>query len=72
VSRHLPVTDRSTKLLDILDPPGNPWLRDLSRGRAKVPAGVRVLRHCEVESAAIDRRQARKDARQKSRTVAGI
>ncbi len=72
MSRHLPVTDRPTRLLDILEPPGNPWLRDLSRGKVKVPAGVRVLRHCEVESAALDRRQARSDAQRKLRRLAGI
>lgn len=31
-------------LIDILNPPVNPWLEEISQRNAKVPAGVRVVR----------------------------
>jgi len=31
-------------LIDILTPPANQWLRDLSRCKTNLPAGVRVVR----------------------------
>ena len=34
-----------TSLLDILVPPGNPWLRGLIPGKTVLPKGVRVVRH---------------------------
>lgn len=32
------------RLIDILDPPSNPWLNELLMGKVKLPAGVRVLK----------------------------
>lgn len=31
-------------LIDILEPPRNPWLKKLLSGKGKAPAGVRVVR----------------------------
>lgn len=31
-------------LMDVLNPPVNPWLKEISQRNAKVPAGVRVVR----------------------------
>ena len=31
-------------LIDVLNPPVNPWLEEISQRNAKVPAGVRVVR----------------------------
>jgi len=31
-------------LLDVLNPPANPWLKEISKPNAKVPVGVRVVR----------------------------
>lgn len=38
-----------TSLIDILVPPENHWLRDLSKRKANLPAGVRVIRFGEEE-----------------------
>ncbi len=36
---------RSLTLVDVLNPPGNPWLRDISAARIPLPRGVRILRN---------------------------
>jgi hypothetical protein len=36
---------RSLTLVDVLNPPANPWLRDISTPRIPLPRGVRVLRN---------------------------
>ncbi|MDP2795346.1 MAG: hypothetical protein Q8O25_14915 [Sulfurisoma sp.] len=38
-----------TTLMDILDPPRNPWLGRLLSGKGKPPAGVRVIRFDEPD-----------------------
>jgi hypothetical protein len=36
---------RALTLVDVLNPPGNPWLRDISAARIPLPRGVRILRN---------------------------
>jgi hypothetical protein len=36
---------RSLTLVKVLNPPGNPWLRDISTARVPFPRGVRILRN---------------------------
>ena len=38
------MTRPGMSLFDIIHPPGNPWLEKLLSGKAKPPAGVRVVR----------------------------
>ena len=43
------MTDRTMSLMDVLAPPGNDWLRELSRRKSDLPAGVRVVRFSEAD-----------------------
>jgi len=43
------MTQRSTSLVDILQPPRNNWLRQLARRKSNLPAGVRVVRFSDHE-----------------------
>lgn len=38
------VTQQTVSLIDVLTPPGNRWLTDLSRRKTDLPAGVRIVR----------------------------
>ena len=40
---------RAMSLMDVLAPPGNDWLRELSRRRSDLPAGVRIVRFSDVD-----------------------
>lgn len=43
------MNSRSMSLVDILHPPRNNWLRNLSRRKSNLPAGVRVVRFSDYE-----------------------
>ena len=43
-----------SSLLDVLDPPGNQWLRNLKRSATPLPDGVRIVRYEEGESAVFE------------------
>ena len=49
------VSVRSATMGDVLNPPGNPWLRDISAAKVPLPPGVRVIRNLSDEPAAFDR-----------------
>ena len=38
-------TERAPTLADVLNPPVNPWLREVSVARISLPRGVRLLRN---------------------------
>ena len=38
-------TGRTLTLVDVLNPPCNHWLRDISAARVPLPRGVRILRN---------------------------
>ena len=38
------MTRRAMSLMDVLMPPGNDWLKELSRRKTDLPAGVHVVR----------------------------
>lgn len=38
------MTQRMTRLIDVLAPPANRWLQELAAQKACLPAGVRVIR----------------------------
>lgn len=38
------MTQRTMSLMDVLAPPGNHWLAELSRRKADLPAGVQIVR----------------------------
>jgi len=38
------MTQFTMSLIDVLVPPENPWLKKLSKSKANLPAGVRVVR----------------------------
>jgi hypothetical protein len=43
------MTSQSMSLMDILTPPGNPWLADIARRKADLPVGVRIVRFSEAD-----------------------
>jgi hypothetical protein len=43
------MSQRSMSLVDILKPPRNNWLRQLSRRKSDLPAGVRVVRFSDYD-----------------------
>jgi hypothetical protein len=38
------MNQRAMSLMDVLTPPGNTWLRELSRRTSDLPVGVRIVR----------------------------
>lgn len=64
------MTRRAMSLLDVLTPPGNDWLKEISRRRTNLPAGVHIVRFgdgdddlvAEDDRAAAKRRQPQKAA----------
>lgn len=43
------MTKRAMSLMDVLSPPGNDWLRELSRRKADLPAGVHIVRFSDAD-----------------------
>lgn len=43
------MTRQAMSLLDVLSPPGNDWLKEISRRRSELPNGVRVVRFGDNE-----------------------
>jgi hypothetical protein len=41
------MTRRAMSLMDVLAPPGNDWLKELSRRRSDLPQGVHIVRFGE-------------------------
>jgi hypothetical protein len=64
------MSHRAMSLLDVLAPPGNDWLKEISRRRTNLPAGVHIVRFgdgdddlvVEDDRAAATRRQPQKAA----------
>ena len=38
------MNQRVVSLMDVLAPPGNDWLKEISRRRSDLPAGVHIVR----------------------------
>jgi hypothetical protein len=38
------MNQQAVSLIDVLTPPGNRWLKELSRRKSELPAGVRIVR----------------------------
>jgi hypothetical protein len=55
----------STSLIEILDPPGNPWLRQFVPGKTEMPKGVRIVRHAGSNEDTFDRNERLHIARRK-------
>lgn len=43
------MTRRAMSLMDVLAPPGNDWLKELSRRRSDLPKGVHIVRFGDGE-----------------------
>lgn len=43
------MNQRAMSLMDVLAPPGNDWLRELSRRKAELPAGVHIVRFGDAD-----------------------
>lgn len=44
------MTRPTMSLIDILEPPANQWLKELSKRKANLPAGVRVVRFSDEDN----------------------
>jgi hypothetical protein len=49
------VFGRDASMYDVLNPPGNPWLKAISASKVPLPHGVRILRNSSEESTSFDR-----------------
>ena len=43
------MTQRAMSRLDVLAPPGNDWLKEISRRRTDLPVGVKIVRFGDGE-----------------------
>ena len=43
------MNQRVVSLMDVLTPPGNDWLKEISRRRSDLPAGVHVVRFSDAD-----------------------
>ena len=43
------MNQRVVSLMDVLGPPGNDWLKEISRRRSDLPAGVHVVRFSDAD-----------------------
>ena len=43
------MNQRAMSLMDVLMPPGNDWLRELSRRKSDLPAGVHIVRFSDAD-----------------------
>ena len=43
------MTPQAMSLMDVLAPPGNRWLMELSRRKADLPPGVQIVRFNDAE-----------------------
>lgn len=43
------MTRRAMSLMDVLAPPGNDWLREISRRKADLPSGVHIVRFSDAD-----------------------
>lgn len=48
------MNQNSISLIDVLTPPVNQWLKELSRRKANLPSGVRVVRFSESDDDGLD------------------
>ncbi len=53
-SRESPMTHHAMSLMDVLEPPGNRWLKALSRRRSDLPPGVYIVRFGAADDDATD------------------
>lgn len=43
------MNQRAMSLMDVLAPPGNTWLKELSRRKSDLPAGVHIVRFNDAD-----------------------
>ncbi len=43
------MNQRVVSLMDVLAPPGNDWLKEISRRRSDLPVGVHVVRFSDAD-----------------------
>jgi hypothetical protein len=48
------MNQRVVSLMDVLAPPGNDWLREISRRRSNLPAGVHIVRFSDGDDEPTD------------------
>ena len=59
------MTRRAMSLMDVLAPPGNDWLRELSRRKADLPAGVHIVRFSDADDEATETGRGKSRRREK-------
>jgi hypothetical protein len=65
------MNQRVVSLMDVLAPPGNDWLKEISRRKSDLPAGVHVVRFSDAEDELADDVEApRKNGRRQTKLAA--
>ena len=60
------MTQRTVTLMDVLVPPGNRWLVELSHRKADLPAGVQIVRFGDADDDPVENAEG-EDAQANSR-----
>lgn len=48
------MTQPAMSLMDVIAPPGNDWLRELSRRKSDLPAGVHIVRFSDADDEIVE------------------
>jgi len=51
------MTQHSMSLIDVLAPPANQWLKELSKRKTNLPAGVRIVRFGDEDDDGFEKSQ---------------
>lgn len=66
------VFGRGATIEEVMTPPGNPWLREVSADRVALPQGVRIVRNSSDLPAVFDRHARLRAAKEKLRDFMDI
>lgn len=64
------MTRHAMSLMDVLAPPGNDWLKDLSRRKTDLPAGVKIVRFSDGDDEFSDKDESPKAKRGRMQSLA--
>jgi hypothetical protein len=64
------MTRHAMSLMDVLAPPGNDWLKDLSRRKTDLPAGVKIVRFSDGDDEFAEKDESPKAKRRRVKSLA--
>ncbi len=64
------MTQKALSLMDVLAPPGNRWLAEISRRKSDLPAGVHIVRFGDGDEDSLEQSEGEDAEAEPGRTVA--